>query len=249
MKPSRLLVLLLIIGFFFVMPVFAGQKDAPSKTKSLSKEAQGWLEQAKKGDATAQYNLGVRYDIGQGVPQDHVEAAKWYRKAAEQGDAYSQYTLGVMYHEGVGVPQDYVEAAKWLRKSAEQENDFAQHILATMCDEGKGVPKDYVEAARWYRKVAEQGNAHAQYKLGDMYASGRGVTEDYVEAYKWYNLAAAGYTNTHYILPAAKLAAAVSEDKLRHDECVKLLDSVAAKMTPAQIDEAQKRASEWKPTK
>ena len=35
----------------------------------------------------AQYNLAVLYANGQGVPQDYVEARKWYRKAAEQGDA------------------------------------------------------------------------------------------------------------------------------------------------------------------
>jgi TPR repeat protein len=30
------------------------------------------------------------YATGQGVPQDHVEAVKWYRKAAEQGYAKAQ---------------------------------------------------------------------------------------------------------------------------------------------------------------
>jgi uncharacterized protein len=35
----------------------------------------------------AQYNLGVMYAIGQGVPEDDAEAVKWYRKAAEQGHA------------------------------------------------------------------------------------------------------------------------------------------------------------------
>ena len=42
---------------------------------------------AEQGDAVAQFNLGVKYDNGQGVPQDYAEAVKWYRKAAEQGDA------------------------------------------------------------------------------------------------------------------------------------------------------------------
>jgi Sel1 repeat len=38
---------------------------------------------ADQGDAQAQYNLGVLYDNGLGVPQDDAEAMKWYRKAAE----------------------------------------------------------------------------------------------------------------------------------------------------------------------
>ncbi|MSR43556.1 MAG: hypothetical protein EXS19_05920, partial [Pedosphaera sp.] len=39
----------------------------------------------EKGDASAQYNLGVMYANGLGVPKDEVEAVKWYRKAADQG--------------------------------------------------------------------------------------------------------------------------------------------------------------------
>ncbi len=68
---------------------------------------------AEQGDAAAQYNLGVMYYGGYGVPQDYAEAVKWYRKAAEQGNAPAQYNLGVMYHTGQGVPQDYVQAHMW----------------------------------------------------------------------------------------------------------------------------------------
>ena len=45
----------------------------------------------------AQYNLGVMYDNGEGVPQDYKEAVKWYRLAAEQGNANAQTNLGNMY--------------------------------------------------------------------------------------------------------------------------------------------------------
>ena len=48
---------------------------------------------AKKGDATAQYNLGWRYEYGEGVVQDKWEAAKWYRKAAVQGYPAAQNKL------------------------------------------------------------------------------------------------------------------------------------------------------------
>ena len=55
------------------------------------------LPLAEQGDAAAQYNLGLMYYTGQGVPQDYKEAVKWYRLSAEQGDATAQYNLGVMY--------------------------------------------------------------------------------------------------------------------------------------------------------
>jgi len=40
---------------------------------------------AEQGDANAQYNLGVLYDNGLGVPQDRVRAYMWLNLAAMQG--------------------------------------------------------------------------------------------------------------------------------------------------------------------
>ena len=42
---------------------------------------------AGRGDAGAQFVLGLRYHNGAGVPRDHAEAARWLRLAAEQGHA------------------------------------------------------------------------------------------------------------------------------------------------------------------
>ena len=66
--------------------------------------------------------------------------------------------------------------------------------------------------------------------LGNRYVSGEGVPQDYVQAHKWYNLAAARYTEVE-----------------KRGNAVKNRDTVAAKMTPEQIAEAQRLASEWKP--
>ena len=83
----------------------------------------------------------------------------------------------------------------------------------------------------WYRKAAEQGHVTAQNNLAYMYYKGRGVRQDYVQAHMWVSLAVSGYS---------------AEKELR-DRASKGRDLVAAKMTPAQIAEAQKLASEWKP--
>ena len=79
----------------------------------------------------AQYNLGLMYDNGQGVPQDYKQAVKWYTKAAEQGDANAQYSLGYMYANGQGVPQDYKQAVMWFTKAAEQGDADAQYNLGS----------------------------------------------------------------------------------------------------------------------
>ena len=48
-------------------------------------EAVTWHRQAaEQGHAGAQFNLGVKYDTGEGVPQDYVEAHMWLNLAASR---------------------------------------------------------------------------------------------------------------------------------------------------------------------
>ena len=127
-----------------------------------------WTPLAKQGNADAQYNLGVMYENGQGIPKNYKTAVKWYRLAAEQGDAGAQFNLGNAYRHGLGVPQNDKTAVKWYRLAAEQGNATVQYILGQMYRQGKGVPQDYKTAVKWYRLAAEQGFAGAQKKLKEI---------------------------------------------------------------------------------
>ena len=73
---------------------------------------------AEQGIASAQFNLGVMYYRGQGVPQDYQAALKWFRKAAEQGYAGPQNKLGLMYEMGRGVRRDIIRAHMWYSVAA-----------------------------------------------------------------------------------------------------------------------------------
>ena len=115
---------------------------------------------------------------------------------------------------------DYDAALREWRPLAKQGDAGAQLNLGFMYDNGYGVPQDYKEAIKWYRRAAEQGNDRAQYNLGLMYDSGFGVPQNYVQAHMWYDIAG--------------VAVAVS-----------YRDHVAREMTPAQVAEAQRLASEW----
>jgi len=128
-----------------------------------------WKPLAEQGYASAQYSLGVMYENGHGVPQNHKTALKWYRLAAEQGIALAQFNLGVMYQNGQGVPKDYKTAVKWYRLAAEQGDADAQFSLGLMYGMGRGVIRDPVYAHMWYNIAASNGvknganvrNAHA----------------------------------------------------------------------------------------
>jgi hypothetical protein len=80
---------------------------------------------AYQGRAAAQFYVGLMYYNGQGMKQDHTQAAVWFRKAAGRGHTQAQRYLGIMYLYGQGVAQDYGQAADWYRTSAEQGDAVA----------------------------------------------------------------------------------------------------------------------------
>jgi uncharacterized protein len=112
-------------------------------------------------------------------------------------------------------------------KAANQGLAVAQFNLGLMYEIGRGVPKDDAQALTWYRRAADQGDANAQFSLGAKYARGQGVARDDAEAHKWRLLAAA--------------RASVEDQKQYADT----RDAVAKTLTPKQLADAQRRASEW----
>jgi TPR repeat protein len=150
------------------------------------KDLSALRKKAEQGDAQAQFELGLCYCNGRGVPQDDKEGVKWFRLAAEQGNAKGQLILGLFYSDGRGVSQDDKESVKWYRLAAEQGNAGAQRILGSCYFFGTGVPMDNKESVKWYRLAAEQGGAVEQCALAGQYD----IFGDYNEAAKWYRLAA-----------------------------------------------------------
>jgi TPR repeat protein len=74
---------------------------------------------AEKGDAAAQFNLGVLYDSrlddnGYAIKGNRVEAIKWLLAAAEQGLPRAQSQLATMYAGGPDAPEDYIKACAWF---------------------------------------------------------------------------------------------------------------------------------------
>jgi TPR repeat protein len=76
-----------------------------------------WQPLAERGDVQMQLLVGSIYDLGQGVPQDDAEAAKWYERAAMQGSAKGQYQLGAVYARSAQV-KDPFQGYKWLTIAA-----------------------------------------------------------------------------------------------------------------------------------
>ena len=156
---------------------------------------------AERGDAVAQFNLGMIYCIGNDAPQNYDEAVNWFRKAAEQGHAAAQCNLGWCCEYGNGTHQDFKEAVKWYRKAAQQNNAIAECNLGNCYYAGSGVPQNYFAALKWYREAAEQGDAVAQVNLGECYDFGQGVPRSETDAVVWWLRAAEqGYAKAQFKL-------------------------------------------------
>jgi Sel1 repeat len=122
---------------------------------------------------------------------------------------------------------DFATRARIIRALAERGDAGSQHILGAMYFYGgkhvsqDSISQDKSEGVKWFRRAANQGNNEAQGQLNMIYYGGDGVPKNYVEALKWLIL-----EGTH------------------DDAVVSLRD----KMTPEQIAEAQRLASQWQPT-
>lgn len=129
--------------------------------------------------------------------------------------------------------KDMATAARIWKVWAGKGNAEAQTLLGAMYWSGEGVPQNLNEAARLYLAAAKQDYARAQNNIGFMLGFGEGVPpRDDIEAYKWIKLAIDRYT-------------AKNQDRL--DQAQKDLATLAARMTPAQMIEAEKRIRAWKP--
>lgn len=71
----------------------AATEEARKKKQQDARTVTFLRERAKKGSASAQYRLGLRYLKGEGVPLNRPEALRLLRAAAEQGDRSAKAKL------------------------------------------------------------------------------------------------------------------------------------------------------------
>jgi hypothetical protein len=129
--------------------------------------------------------------------------------------------------------KDFALAVSIWKPLAAEGNAEAETLLGAMYWQGEGVPRDHKEASRLYLAAAEQGYARAQNDIGFMYGFGEGIPpRDDVQAYKWISLAIGRYT---------------VKNQERRDQAIKDLATLKARMSAAQLDEAETAVKAWKP--
>jgi len=180
---SMLTVLCAITGSVSARQPFDGD---PERTRSELEKA------AEKGDAEAQYRLGILLQPSDTTSEGRQVALSWLRKAARQGHRLAQYELGLAYAKDGSEDRNLPLAVKWLTRAAEQGHAGAWLALGDLYGEGwVGVLQDIAAARECYQKADEKGNDKIWHSLGDVYRWGRrGVIADWPRSHAFYLKAA-----------------------------------------------------------
>ena len=160
------------------------------------------------------YELGNRYDAGNGVAQDRKKAMQYWRQAVKD-EPYRwpevQYRMARCYYKGDGVKQSDIQARKRFRLTLEsiKQNDWENasreeleklikmRTIATKLDKELRIKIKRDQEERRNAKAhatllanAQAGDVTACYHLGMRYYNGEYVSQNYEEAVKWLSTAA-----------------------------------------------------------
>ena len=76
------------------------------KARKFCEAAEIWMTFAEQGVAEAQFNLGVMYKDGIGVPQNHDDAMNWLTKSSEQGHEHAKLIVDMLTRDSEGLQNE-----------------------------------------------------------------------------------------------------------------------------------------------
>lgn len=157
------------------------------------------------------------------------------RPLAETGDPRAMLVLGNMYAEGLGVEKDEKEAFSLYRAAAQLNDPEGMIAVATFYQKGFGVPVNTKLAIEWFSRAARLGSQTGAFFYAiHLYQGARGahydIKPDNVQSLKW-----------------LRIAARSDEDKAIKKAAAAMGLTLATRLKPGQIEQAEKEAEAWKP--
>ncbi|MES2339558.1 MAG: tetratricopeptide repeat protein [Pseudomonadota bacterium] len=176
---------------------------------------------AKAGNAEALYHLGMAYQTGSGVVEDHAKALDAFRRAAALGDPLAAYKLGCYYagQDTDVVAPDAAAALKYKLVAATAGYALAQQDVGIIYAQ-KG---DVLAGLQWIERSAAQGWSGGLMTLASVYNGTGGVKADPGKTAAYFQLflarSQANETQTAWLKNfAARLS---SEDRRRAEDIVR----------------------------
>lgn len=172
----------------FIPVVYAGGifkapgEDAPPKRKYQDFALPDLEALARKADAEAEYELGIRYFTGNGVEKDQARAFTHWLQGAKAGHLESENETGVCFAKGEGVEKNMSQAVAWYSKAAAEGSGEAADSMGVHYLYGRDLPQDSGKAFHWFQRGAALGDNEAVHALATCYFRGIGVQKDEAKA-------------------------------------------------------------------
>jgi TPR repeat protein len=126
---------------------FQATSVTPALAEKYAKELRWFLSVAEIGDGDVLLNVAHLYNSTRGgIPEDSVEATRWYRLAAEKGNEEALCFMGKMCEDS----GDFSEAMDWYQLAAEKGNAGAMFNIGMMYNRSQGVVIDPRELYFWF---------------------------------------------------------------------------------------------------
>eukprot|EP00927_Polykrikos_kofoidii_P023940 TRINITY_DN21875_c0_g2_i1.p1 TRINITY_DN21875_c0_g2~~TRINITY_DN21875_c0_g2_i1.p1 ORF type:complete len:501 (+),score=54.23 TRINITY_DN21875_c0_g2_i1:136-1503(+) len=139
--------------------------------------------------------MGLLYQKGIGVRQDHEAAIQHFSQAMQDGNGLAAVHVGRLYKEGTGVLKDEPRARELFGLADRGGCLLGTLELAIMCKGGQGGELDAVLARELFSRAAHLGDPLGLHELAVMLRDGEGGPRDEARARELFSRASdLGYT-------------------------------------------------------
>ena len=209
--------------------ICCGTLCAASPVAAQSPGLQAKLEVlASKGNAEAEYNLGMLHNNGIGTTEDRRKAFKWFRAGAAHGNALAAYKLGCYYAgqaPGVVKPDPQL-ALRYKLVAAKAGYAMAQWDVGVYL----AAAGNHADALHWWERAALQGDSNALSFLIHAYSTGDQLRQNHETAYRWFKF-------------GEKVTGSVGDASLEPTRA-----RLAAPLTMSQRQRVEKSVATWRST-
>jgi len=130
---KTILLLTLISTFSLASNYFSQMRPNFNVVKSKVSQKYFYAKRAaERGDARAQFDLGLMYAKGEGVAQNERLAFKYFHKAARNHHVEAKFYMGLSFAEGRGVKKQSQLARYWFKLAAKAGHPKAMAYLASV---------------------------------------------------------------------------------------------------------------------
>ncbi|MCM1271452.1 MAG: relaxase MobL [Ruminococcus flavefaciens] len=145
-------------------------KDDEKSFELYEKALQGFIQiepKAKKIKPYLQYQIGMMYLKGLGIPVDNQKAAEHFEKSTELENQYAKRLLAFEYISGKNFEQNSEKGISLLTECANGGDAFSCYKLGTLYLKGEIVNQDLDKAEKYL--LSAEDNGFTQYALGKLY--------------------------------------------------------------------------------